>query len=154
MRRSRFGRPMRTKTKTKKIRPTITMKEKPARRNGTCAGCGGAVPKGEVCNYVRHAIRRYHIACTPANVLQPVAAKIESSLPTNPVEAKKAAMLAVENAWVVMIQKGILQITPEMEKVYTRYNSLKAHALNPSNANEQRQAMKVAMLDLVKIVFG
>jgi hypothetical protein len=67
-------------------------------------------------------------------------------------EARLAAMLAAENALVVMARSG--NITPEMDRCFDRYNKLKGHVMNESgNVNENNQAFKLAMVELIKTVF-
>jgi hypothetical protein len=136
--------------KTRQFKSTITVKAKPARRPGTCNGCGSRFEKGADITYVRHRIRRYHTStCVPANVGQaPSAVPV---MPKNPLEAAHAAMLAMENALVAKAKQ--FGITPEIEKAFDHYQKLKSVALRPGSDQEGKQALKLAIIAVVKMVF-
>ena len=135
--------------KPRQFKSTITVKAKPARRPGTCNGCGSRFEKGADITYVRHRIRRYHTStCVPANVGQaPSAVPV---MPKNPLEATHAALLALENALVANAK--VTGITPEIEKAFDRYQKLKSMALRPGSAQEGKTALRQSVLDIVKMV--
>lgn len=138
----------------RKPKPTIRMKVRPARRDGKCTGCGGKIYKGADAAYVTHRARRYHATtCVPANVLdeQTVVAG-PPRLPTNPVEAGLAALAALENALIVKAK--VFGVTDEMEVQFSRYQKLKALALNEGAFdNEAKIAFRRSLITAINLVF-
>lgn len=142
----------RFKQRTKKVRPSITAVAKPARRPGTCNGCGAKFNKGEDITYVRVRIKRYHTgSCVPANVTNPVQSTGPAPRPSTPTEATLDALLALENALVTRARKS--GITPEMEKAFQKYQKCKALGLHPQTDGEGRAAIRMAVKALVELVF-
>lgn len=136
----------------RKARPSVTLKQKVARRDSTCEACRTRILKGQSASYVRTRLRRYHDDCLPANWAAQAGAAVVVPLPTNPADAKFKAMEAMENALVVVAKDG--GITPEMEKEFKRYQAFKAHALRPNNnEHESIQGFRMAMVTLVKLIF-
>lgn len=138
-------------------KPDITVKVKPAKRRGTCTGCGGKFQAGEDVAYVRHRVKRYHAhTCVPANVLNPTppvagGAATPPPAPQTPTDALHAALLAVETALVLRAkQEGI---TDSLEKQFARYAKVKAVALRPGTPGEERAAVRRALIDAVNLVF-
>lgn len=162
----RYGRTRRSSFKTpkpKKLKPMVRVRQRAAKTGGKCAACKGRYEKGDAITVVIVKQRKYHTAtCVPANVgTMPVAGNAVAPTPDDVVkalastwaegEAKMVAMLALENALVVVAKsKGI---TPEMEKAFDRYNKLKAMAMRPGSKNEGEMAARQAILDVVKVVF-
>ena len=145
-RRNPFGTP-----RTRKVRPAITVKEKPAPRRAKCSGCKMHIQKGEVATYVRVRTRRFHKACTPANIGAPPNAGGAGAMPTMPKEPKAAmsfALEALENALGAKVRTG--QVTDEMETAYRRYNAAKELALRPGTEGEGRSALRLALTQLIK----
>ena len=73
-------------------------------------------------------------------------------------EAKAIAMLALENAMVVVASKK--PVTPEMEKAFDKYNKLKGLATHEATLNqagatpgEKSLAFRMAINEIVKIIF-
>src|SRR5690606_8223500 len=123
---------------------------KPAPRPGTCNGCGARFNKGDDITYVRTRPRRYHTAtCVPQHVGKPDAAAVPR--PSNPIEAAHAAMLALEDALVMKAKTG--GITPEIERAFEKYQKLKAMALRPGTDQEGKTALRLSMVELIKMVF-
>lgn len=163
---SRYSGPRRTK----KIRSPIKVKDKVAKRGGRCAGCRGRYEVGDQVVVVRVKQRTYHSAtCRPQNPAMAVgagpmagpvgqlsAAELVKALSAHWTtgEAQMVALLALENALVVAIKRGQMQATEAVEKAFDRYEKLKGMALRPGSDQEGKQAMKLATVDLVKLVFG
>jgi hypothetical protein len=133
----------------RKMRPNITVKVKPSPHDSKCTACVGAIPKGETATYVRTRIRRYHMTCVPTNVY--VTGSAPSALPTDPMEAALTALIGLENAIVVKAKK--IGITDELEQKFTRYQKMKVLALRPGTPGEERAAFRMAILEIVKLVF-
>lgn len=141
-----------TTRRTRKVRPSITAQAKPARRPGTCNGCGGKFNKGEDITYVRVRIKRYHTqSCVPPNVTNPLQSTGPAPRPNTPMESTLDALLGMENALVVKARSS--GITPEMDKAFQKYQKCKALGLHPQTDNEGRVAIRMAILELVKLVF-
>lgn len=141
----------------RRVKNPISVKVKPAKRNGICTGCGSYFYKGDEVTYVRTKIRRYHGRCVPPNADQPpttygAPAATAPVLPKTPQEAINAAMLALENAMVVKAKTN--GITDEMEKQFTRYQKLKAMAMRPGSTQEGQTALRLAVIDLIKIILA
>lgn len=141
----------------RRVKNPISVKTKVAKRNGVCTGCGSHFFKGDEVTYVRTKIRRYHPRCTPPDADKPPithGAPVASApvLPKTPQEAVNAAMLALENAMVVKAKTS--GITDEMEKAFTRYQKLKAMAMRPGSDQEGKTALRLSLIDLIKIVLG
>lgn len=137
--------------RVKKVRPTITAIAKPARRPGTCNGCGSKFSKGEDITYVRVRIKRFHTtSCVPANVTSPLQAAAPPR-PNTPMESLLDAMLAMENALVVKAKSS--GITSEMDKAFKKYQKCKTLGLHPQTENEGRVALRMAVRALVDLVF-
>lgn len=140
------------RARTKKVRPSITATAKPARRPGTCNGCGGKFNKGDDITYVRVRIKRYHTqSCVPANVTNPLQQTGPAPRPSTPMESTLDALLAMENALVVKARTS--GITPEMDKAFQKYQKCKALGLHPQTENEGRVAIRMAVKALVDLVF-
>src|SRR5678815_225807 len=162
-RHSRYGGGAR---RTKKIRSPISIKNKTAKRGGRCSGCRSRFEVGDEVTYVKVKRRVYHAhTCVPANAGQmptaggptpTTAAEVAKSLSANwqVPEAQMVGLLALENALVVAIKRGQMRMNPEVEKSFDRYEKLKQVAMRPGSAQEGKQAMKMATIDLVKLVFG
>jgi len=137
--------------RTKKVRPTITAIAKPAKRPGTCNGCGARFSKGDDITYVRVRIKRFHtVSCVPANVTNPVQ-NVSAVKPNTPMESLLDAMLSMENALVVKAKST--GITPEMDKAFQKYQKCKSLGLHPQTEHEGRVALRMAILELAKLVF-
>lgn len=135
----------------RKMRPSITVKQKAAPRDGKCTGCSGVIHKGEQALYIRTRVKRYHLSCQPANPYATAATMGAPALPSDPMEAMLRALEALENALVVKAKKT--GITPELEKHFDKYQKLKAVALRPGTPGEERVAFRMAVLEAVKAVF-
>lgn len=161
-RHSRYGAPRRTK----KIRSPISVKPKVAKRGGRCNGCRGRFEVGDEVTYVKVKRRVYHThTCVPANAGQmptaggptlTTAAEVAKAMSVNwqVPEAQMVGLLALENALVVAIKRGAMKMNPDVEKSFDRYEKLKQMAMRPGSTQEGKQAMKLATIDLVKLVFG
>lgn len=66
-------------------------------------------------------------------------------------EAAFAAMLGLENALVARAREG--KITSEMEIGFAKYNKIKELALRPGTGPEGKVALRMALIELVKLVF-
>lgn len=69
----------------------------------------------------------------------------------SPEDAQLFAMSALENALVARAKKT--GITDDMRKAFLRYQKIKALALGAKTAGEEQSALRMAMIDLVKMVF-
>jgi hypothetical protein len=149
-RRNPFG-----STRTRKMRPAITVKSKPAPRTAKCSGCRMKILKGEEATYVRVRTRRFHKACTPANIGAPPSAGpapgVPQDMPKEPGLANAFALRALENALAQRVKRG--NVTPEMEKAYDRYNKCKELALRPGTDAEGTTALRMALIEIVKATF-
>jgi hypothetical protein len=144
--RSPFG------TRTRKVRPAITVKEKPAPRKGRCTACRMDILKGETAVYVRVRTRRFHKGCAPANVGAPPPQQgAPAAMPSDATEAKQFAMLALENAMLAIAKRA--GFPKELEDAFTKYQKIKEHAIRPGNENEGAVAMKMALLAVIKATF-
>lgn len=148
-RRNPFGR-----TRTRKVRPAITVKTKPAPRDAKCSGCRMKILKGEEATYVRVRTRRFHKGCTPANIGAPptaAAPSSESKMPSGADAAMQFALLALENA---MGEKAKALNYPEaLDKAFQKYNKIKELALRPGTQSEGATAFRLAVVEVVKAVF-
>jgi hypothetical protein len=157
----------RRSTRTKKIRNPIRVKERIAKKGGRCAACKGRYEPGDEVTSVVIRRRVYHRGgCVPANVGQmptasggPVtmsAAQLATALSVSWSfgEAKMVGLLGLENALVVGIKSGSVNLTPEIEKMFEKYNKYKASALRPGSNQEEKQAMVLAATSLIKMVFN
>lgn len=171
MKRSRYG-GIRT-PRTKKIRNPIRVRERIAKKGGRCAGCKGRYETGAEITSVVFRRRVFHRhTCVPANVgMMPTAgagpilnsaASVASAMSTtwSAGEAALVGLAGLENILVVRIRSGITKITPEIEKSFDRYNKLKASTMHVASGGqtgasdqEKKQAMRLAVLELVKLVF-
>lgn len=143
---------MRRLRRPRKMRPSVTVKQKAAPRDGKCSACSGVIPKGEQAVYIRTRVRRYHLTCQPANPHAAVGAPMGApALPSDPIEASLRALEALENALIVKVKKS--GVTAELEKMFDTYQKLKAVALRPGTPAEGVTAMKMAVLQIVKAVF-
>jgi hypothetical protein len=146
--------------RTKKVRTPIRIKPIIAKKGGRCAGCRARYEVGDPVTVVRVKRRVFHTAsCVPpgmdqiANVVGVGTAQPSAeAMPTTHGEAAMKALVHLENALVLRAKTQ--GITPEMEKSFDRYNKLKGMALRPGSDNEGRQAMKLATVELVKLVFA
>lgn len=168
--RSRFG----SARRTKKIRSPIKVKERIAKKGGRCAACKGRYEAGAQVTVVNIRRRTYHTAsCVPANVGQmPTTAVGGSPLTSSTAvaqamsinwsagEAALVALVALENVLTVRIKRGLVEVTPEMEKAWERFNKFKGAVMHVptggqigNTEQEKKQAMRLAFLDIVKLVF-
>jgi len=69
-------------------------------------------------------------------------------------DARLVGLAALENAMIVTAKTFTEAQYAEFDKSYRRYQAYKQHVLRPANANEETQAYKLAMVELVKVVFG
>lgn len=70
----------------------------------------------------------------------------------SPRDAALASLLTLEQALAIRARAG--QTTPEMEKQFIVYQKLKEHAIRSSgNEHESYNALKMAVITLVKLVF-
>lgn len=69
----------------------------------------------------------------------------------NAREAAFAAMLALESALVTAAREQGAP-TPEQEKAFVKYNKIKELALRPGTGPEGRTALRMALLELVRVV--
>ena len=160
MRRSRYGGGLggTRRPRTRKVKSPIRVRPTTAKKGGRCTGCRGRYEVGDPVTVVKMKRRVFHTGtCVPANIdqLATLMTPAATAAPTMPKTAGEAAMLALvhlENA-MVMRAKSV-GITPEMEKSFEKYTKLKGMALRPGSDNEGRQAMKLATVELVKLVFG
>lgn len=67
-------------------------------------------------------------------------------------EASFAAMLGLENALVARVREDG-GATPEQERGFVRYSKIKELALRPGTGPEGRTALRMAILELVKIIY-
>jgi DNA-binding GntR family transcriptional regulator len=68
-----------------------------------------------------------------------------------PEEAVAQALLALEAA---MASRAIHQgITPESDAAFQRYQKIKARAIRPTGTGEDRVALRMALLELIKMLF-
>jgi hypothetical protein len=161
--------------RTKKIRSPIRVKERIAKKGGKCAACRARYEPGDLITVVNVKRRTYHRStCVPANVGAaisattggPIAAQTAAqvaqafSINWSPGEARMVAMLGMENAMAINIKKGLTVVTPELDKAFKTYNSCKNTAMHvPSGGqtgateSEKKQAIRVALINLVKLVF-
>jgi hypothetical protein len=148
----------------KKIRPMVRVKERIAKKGGRCAACKGRYEAGTPVTVVNIRRKVYHTAgCVPANAGQlPTSGGIQVNPTPDAVvkalsttwalgEGKLVGMLALENALVIASKS--IDITPSIEKAFDRYNKLKAMAMRPGSENEGNMAARMAIIDLVKLVF-
>lgn len=169
MRRSRYGGYGYRTPKAKKIRPAVRVRERVAKKGGRCAGCRGRFEKGDNITVVIVKQKKFHTSgCVPANVGQQNV--VGTTAPTGPMsaagvaqglsvmwtygEAKMVGLLALENALVAGIKSGAVTVTDEIDKQFDRYNKVKAMAMRPGSAQEEKQAMVLAATALVKLVFN
>jgi hypothetical protein len=147
-RRNPFG------TRQRKVRPAITVKVKPAPRKAKCTACRMEIKKGEEATYVRVRVRRFHKACTPANIGAPpqaTAPGAPAAMPRGEKEAQQFAMLALENA---MGEKAKARNFPDdLDKAFQKYNKIKELALRPGTEGEGATAMRLALVEVIKAVF-
>jgi hypothetical protein len=145
------------KTRTKKIRSPIKVKERIATKGGRCAGCRGRYEKGDEVTAVIVKRRTYHRStCVPANAGQMatpgVPGPAQPPASVTPGEAKLRALMELESCLKVLSRTMV--VTDELDKTWQRYNKVKGHALRPSNDQEGKQGMLLAIQALVKLVFG
>lgn len=101
---------------------------------------------------MRVRIKRYHTqSCVPPNVTNPLQSTGPAPRPNTPTESTLDALLGMENALVVKARSS--GITPEMDKAFQKYQKCKALGLHPQTNNEGRVAIRMAILELVKLVF-
>jgi hypothetical protein len=166
MRRSRYGGYGRT-PRAGKIRSPISVKAKIAKRGGKCNGCRGRFEIGDNVTYVKIKRRVYHTAsCVPANAgsmpaagAGPVitdAASVAKAFSTQWTvgEAQMIGLLALENALTVAIKRGVVKMDKATEDAFDKYEKFKSMALRPGSAQEGKQALVLAIRDLVKLVFN
>lgn len=70
----------------------------------------------------------------------------------NATEAAFAAMLGLENALVARVREE-KKVSPELDRAFVKYSKLKELALRPGTTHEGKSALKMAVLELVKMVF-
>lgn len=141
--------------RTRKVRPAIVVKEKPASRDARCTACRMKIVKGEPATYVRVRTRRFHKGCTPANIGAPPTASGAPAgpplMPTDPAEAAGFALLALENALGRKAQR--VGITDAMDKAFQKYNKIKELALRPGTNEEGQTALRMALIEIIKATF-
>lgn len=69
----------------------------------------------------------------------------------NAEEAAFAALLGLENALVARVRES--GTTPEMDRSYVKYTKIKELALRPGTTAEGKSALRMAVIELVKLVF-
>jgi hypothetical protein len=69
----------------------------------------------------------------------------------NATEAAFAAMLGLENALIARAREG--NVTAEIERGFAKYQKIKELSLRPGTASEGKVALKMALLELVRLVF-
>jgi hypothetical protein len=151
--------------RAKKIRNPIRVKERIAKKGGRCAACKARYEKGDEITVVNIRRRTYHRhGCVPANAAQmpmtagpvvgttPEAVVKAMSSNWSPGEAKLVALMALENAMVV-VGKNAPAFTEAMDRSFKRFMGAKGHILNPGNDTETSSAMKLAVNEIVKTFF-
>lgn len=145
--------------RTRKVRPPIRVRPIVAKKGGRCTGCRMRYEVGDPITVVKMKRRVFHTAsCVPPNIDQVatlMGTGTQSATPVMPKTAGEAAMLALvhlENAMVLRAKS--FGISPEMEKAFEKYTKLKGMALRPGSPTEGQQAMKLATIELVKLVFA
>lgn len=160
------------KQRTKKIRSPIRVKERIAKKGGRCAACKGRYEPGAEVTVVNIRRRTYHrLTCVPANAGQLPTTGGTSIVSSTQVaqaisinwtagEAALVALVALENVLTVRIKKGLVEITPELDKAWERFNKFKGSMMHVptggqvgNTEQEKKQAMRLAFLDIVKMVF-
>lgn len=140
--------------RTRKVRPAISVKTKPAPRVAKCSACRMKIQKGEEATYVRVRTRRFHKGCTPANIGAPPTAAAptsETKMPSGSDASAQYALLALENA---MGEKAkALNYPDALDKAFQKYNKIKELALRPGTAGEGATAFRLAVIEVVKAVF-
>ena len=140
--------------RARKIRPSVTVKTKPAPRMAKCTGCGMYIQKGESATYVRTRTRRFHPNCCPANVAAPTAAgapTATAAMPTDVTGAWQFMLVAAQNAIIAKAQaKGI---TPEIEKHFDKFQKCMTLAIRGTVDGEVTNALRMAMNEALRCVF-
>lgn len=70
------------------------------------------------------------------------------------LNAEDAMLYALTSMEYALVAKATKKgITPEMEKAFARYSKIKALALGAKTQGEEQNALRAAVIDLVKLVF-
>lgn len=115
---------------------------KRAKEVGTCAVCHQPYAYGDRIVY-REAV---HENCNPgAFAALPVPQSVE--------QVRLHALNALEDALVTIAAQSSNGVSAELEKRFHRYQAIKALALRPSTAGEERAALRLCLIEAVKLVF-
>ena len=175
-RRNRFGR------QTRAVKPAVTVVVRVRKRRCPCLACGRPIEVGETyhvlmlraanrvpcvsCSQKPVPFKRYHVACTPADVnkamgYDPAKAPVNTppvyqhvAPPPKPPsldDLKFAALASLEAALMAGArQRGV---STELEKQFKTYQAIKQHLLRPANVNEQNNAARAALKRMVDLAF-
>jgi hypothetical protein len=117
------------------------MKRAKATKPGTCVVCKTAFNRGDRIVY-REAI---HDQCHRGGFAAiPQAPTIEFT--------RLNALSALEEA--IQVAATVNGVTDDMEKLWERYEKLKAVALRPGSPNEERMSFRLALIDAIKLAFS
>jgi hypothetical protein len=115
------------------------MKKAKATKPGTCVKCKKPYLRGERIFWTQPV----HQSCLHGAF---------SSIPPAPTleMTRLVAMAALEEAEVAAAENGV---EDAVEKMWERYEKLKAMALQPGSKQEETQAFRMALLKLVEIAY-
>lgn len=118
----------------------MTVKKGKASRPDTCGSCKGPIVRGDRVVW-KTAV---HDQCYRGNFVSiPQAPTLEFT--------RLNALSALEEA--IQVAAQVNGVTDEMEKSWSRYEKLKALGLRPGSTNEERNALRLALSEAVKLAF-
>ncbi len=120
----------------------MTKRAKVKMTGETCSKCHKPLEIGDRVIYTVPM----HEYCNPgAFAALPVAQTVE--------QVRLNALVALEDALVTMAAQSTNGVGAELEKHFDRYQKVKAIALRPGTPGEERAALRLALIEAVKLVF-
>ena len=115
-----------------------------------CSQCGGRA-KGRVCAHCRKGKRTTTYTPPSAAVVDPGNAFASIPAAADPQTMTLHALVALEDA--LTAQAAVVGVSDELEKRFERYQKLKSLALRAGTESEARTAMRMTLIEVVKLVF-
>ena len=119
--------------------------------DGRCKTCGGRYLIGDDVAWDPQTRKASHPGCAPLALSRaPIAAATPQARQETAQEAALAALAALEHAVIVRASETG---AADLERAWDRLQKCKALALRPGTQMEGRAALRVALVEAVKLVF-
>ena len=114
--------------------------------------------------------RWYHVGCRPTDINKamgfdpaqhghaaPPPPVVNPNAPPKPATAAElttTALASLEAALIAQVRQRKITLTAEMDKAFKTFQGLKSHVLRPTNDNEQRNAIKLALKKMIDLAWN